>query len=83
MLRSNGIKTIVISGVAKEGGVEGTARSARNLGYEVVILKDCVGSRSPELHEMALKLMAGSFFDVTTAVELAAIWGEKGDSGAG
>jgi len=49
----------------------------------VVILKDCVGSRSRELHEMALKLMEGSFFDVTTAVELAAIWGEKGDGGAG
>ena len=77
MLRSNGIKTIVIGGVATEGGVEGTARSARNLGYEVVILKDGVGSRSRELHEMALKLMEGSFFDITTAVELAAIWGEK------
>jgi nicotinamidase-related amidase len=77
MLRSNGIKTLVISGVATEGGVEGTARSARNLGYDVVILKDCVGSRSRDMHEMALKLMEGSFFDITTAVEIAAIWGEK------
>jgi nicotinamidase-related amidase len=77
MLRSNGIKTIVISGVATEGGVEGTARSARNLGYDVVIVKDCVGSRNQDLHEMALKLMEGSFFDVTTAVEIAAIWGQK------
>jgi len=77
MLRSNGIKTIVIAGVATEGGVEGTARTARNLGYDVVILKDCVGSRSRDLHEMALKLMEGSFFDITTAVEIAAIWGEK------
>ena len=77
MLRSNGIKTIMISGVATEGGVEGTAQSARNLGYDVVILKDCVGSRSRDMHEMALKLMEGSFFDITTAVEIAAIWGEK------
>jgi nicotinamidase-related amidase len=77
MLRSNGIKTIVISGVATEGGVEGTARSGRNLGYDVVILKDCVGSRSRDMHEIALKLMEGSFFDITTAVEIAAIWGEK------
>ncbi len=67
----------MISGVATEGGVEGTARSARNLGHEVVILKDCVGSRSRDMHEMALKLMEGSFFDITTAVEIAAIWGEK------
>ena len=77
MLRSNGIKTIIIGGVATEGGVEGTARSARNLGYDVVILKDCVGSRNRELHEMALKLMEQTFFDVSTASEIAAIWGQK------
>jgi hypothetical protein len=43
----------------------------------VVILKDCVGSRSRDMHEMALKVMEGTFFDITTAVEIAAIWGEK------
>jgi nicotinamidase-related amidase len=77
MLRSNGIKAIIIGGVATEGGVEGTARSARNLGYDVVILKDGVGSRNRELHEMALKLMEQTFFEVTTAGEIAAIWGKK------
>ena len=77
MLRSNGIKTIVISGVATEGGIEGTARSARNLGYDVVIVKDCVGSRNQDLHDMALKLMERTFFDVTSAGEIAAIWGQK------
>jgi nicotinamidase-related amidase len=61
VLRSKGVKTILISGVATEGGVEGTARSARNLGYDVVILKDCVGSRNRELHDMALKLMEQPF----------------------
>jgi len=35
MLRSNGVRTILIGGVATEGGVEGTVRSARNLGYDV------------------------------------------------
>jgi nicotinamidase-related amidase len=74
MLRSNGIKTILIGGVATEGGVEGTARSARNLGYDVVIVKDCVGSRSRELHDLALKLMEQTFFDVATAAEISAIW---------
>jgi nicotinamidase-related amidase len=73
-LRSNGVQTIVIGGVATEGGVEGTARSARNLGYDVVILRDCVGSRSRELHEMALKLMEQSYFDIANAHEVADIW---------
>jgi nicotinamidase-related amidase len=74
MLRSKGVKTIVIGGVATEGGVEGTARSARNLGYDVVVLKDGVGSRNRELHDMALKLMEQTFFDVTTTAEIAALW---------
>jgi nicotinamidase-related amidase len=74
MLRSSAVRTILIGGVATEGGVEGTARSARNLGYDVVILKDCVGSRSRELHELALKLMEQTHFDIATAGEIAALW---------
>jgi nicotinamidase-related amidase len=77
MLRSKNVKTIVIGGVATEGGVEGTARSARNLGYDVVVLKDGVGSRSRESHELALKLMEQTFFDMATAAEVAALWGAK------
>src|SRR5713226_3287871 len=74
MLRSKGIGTILIGGVATEGGVEGTARSGRNLGYDMVILKDCVGSRNRDLHELALKLMEQTHFDVATASEIAEIW---------
>jgi len=77
VLRSKDIKTIVIGGVATEGGVEGTARSARNLGYDVVVVKDGVGSRNRELHEMALKLIEQTHFDVASAAEIAAIWEHK------
>lgn len=74
VLRSRGIKTIVVGGVATEGGVEGTARSARNLGYEAVIAKDCCGSRNRESHELALKLMEQMFFDIASSSEIAGIW---------
>jgi nicotinamidase-related amidase len=74
MLRSRGIGAIVIGGVATEGGVEGTARTGRNLGYDVVVLRDGVGSRNRELHEMALKLMERTQFDIATAEEVAAVW---------
>lgn len=77
VLRSKAIKTILIGGVATEGGVEGTARTARNLGYDPVILRDCVGSRSRELHELALKLMEQTHFDIANAGEVAAIWEGK------
>jgi nicotinamidase-related amidase len=74
VLRSKGIKTILIGGVATEGGVEGTARTARNLGYDPVILRDCVGSRSRELHELALQLMEQTHFDIASAGEITEIW---------
>jgi len=77
ILRSNGVRTILIGGVATEGGVEGTARTARNLGYDIVVLKDCVGSRNRELHELALKLMEQTHFDIATAGEVAEIWRRK------
>lgn len=77
MLRSKGVETILIGGVATEGGVEGTARTARNLGYNVVILKDAVGSRSRDLHELALKLMEQTFFDLATTSEVADLWRKK------
>jgi nicotinamidase-related amidase len=50
------------------------SRTARNLSYDVVGLKDCVGSRNREAHEMALKLMEQAFFEVATAADSAAIW---------
>lgn len=77
MLRNKGVKTVMIGGVATEGGVEGTARSGRNLGYYMVVLKDCAGSRNRELHDLALKLMEKSHFDVATANEVAEIWRRK------
>jgi nicotinamidase-related amidase len=77
MLRSKGIETILIGGVATEGGVEGTARTGRNLGYNMVVLKDAVGSRSRELHELALKLMEQTYFDLATTSEVAELWRQK------
>jgi nicotinamidase-related amidase len=77
ILRSKSIGTIMIGGVATEGGVEGTARSARNLGYDVVVLKDSVGSRNHDLHEMALKLMEQTHFDMATAAEVGEVWRRK------
>ncbi len=74
LLRSRGIGAVLIGGVATEGGVEGTARTGRNLGYDMIVLRDCVGSRSRELHEMALNLMEKTHFDLATASEVSEIW---------
>jgi len=73
-LRNKGIRCILIGGVSTEGGVEGTARTGRNLGYDIVVLRDCVGSRRAEWHELALRLMEGAHFDITTSKEITALW---------
>ncbi len=43
----------------------------------MVVLKDCVGSRNRELHELALKLMEQAFFEVVTAADISEIWQRK------
>ena len=77
VLKSRGIGTILVGGVATEGGFEGTARTARNLGYDVVVLRDCVGSRSRDLHKLAVKLMEQTHFNVVTGKEIADVWDKK------
>ena len=52
----------------------GTARTGRNLGYDMIVLRDGSGSRSRENHDLALKLMERMYLDVVTAAEVAAVW---------
>jgi len=43
----------------------------------VVVLKDCVGARNRKLHELALKLIEQTFFEVATAADISAIWSRQ------
>jgi nicotinamidase-related amidase len=54
-LRRRGIKTIVLGGIATNMGVESTARSAFEHGYEQVLVEDAMASMSAEMHEFAVK----------------------------
>jgi nicotinamidase-related amidase len=55
LLRGNGIDTILLGGVATNFGVESTARTARDHGYNVVVLRDCSLNVNLEAHEVTLK----------------------------
>ena len=55
ILRSKGIKTVVIGGFLTNCCVESTMRSGYENGYEVITLSDCVAATSEEEHENALK----------------------------
>lgn len=73
ILRNNGIKTLVITGVTTEGCVESTARDGQFYDYMIVTLSDCVDSDSRRNHEAALEIMSGRW-DVVPSDQVTKIW---------
>ena len=55
ILRSKGIRTVVIGGFLTNCCVESTMRTAYEHGYQVITLTDCCAATSPEEHANALK----------------------------
>lgn len=54
ILRSKGIRTIILGGFLTNCCVESTMRSGYENGYQVITLTDCTAATSPEEHENAL-----------------------------
>ncbi len=73
LLRSAGVKTVVVAGCTTEGCVESTARDAMFNDYYVVIPEDCVGSDDRAQHDASLLLMRHRF-DLVDADGLRAAW---------
>jgi len=48
LLQDFGIRTLAVGGLLTNVCVESTARTAYDLGYEVVMLSDCTATKSPE-----------------------------------
>lgn len=76
LLRSRGIGTIVITGIAGTGCVESTARDAIERDYFTVVPADCVANNNAELTaacEPAFRALLGPD-DWTTSERIIAIW---------
>jgi ureidoacrylate peracid hydrolase len=73
LLRSNGIKSVVVSGCTTEGCVESTARDAMFSDYYVVLATDAVGSDDRKQHEASMYLMARRF-DLATSEDIRKHW---------
>jgi ureidoacrylate peracid hydrolase len=78
-LRTNGIQTLVLTGIATEVCVESTARDAFFRDYNIVVPADCVGSYSEERQKASLAVLARSFGIVTSSTELTAVWKKLGN----
>jgi nicotinamidase-related amidase len=71
LLRANGIDTLVLAGVHTSGVVLSTVRSAGDLDYRLVVVRDCCGDPDAELHAMLLDNLIARQATVVTTAELA------------
>ncbi|MBI4491448.1 MAG: cysteine hydrolase [Chloroflexi bacterium] len=74
ILRSKGIKSLLMAGVATSVCVESTARDAFMLDYYVVLVEDCCGSSDARTHANAIEHFDHYFGVVTRADEVIAAW---------
>jgi nicotinamidase-related amidase len=72
ILRSNAVKSVIVTGLFTEGCVESTCRDASNE-YFVVLAEDCVGSDRKELHDACMKIMKHRY-DVLASQQILDIW---------
>ena len=69
ILRSFGVKTVVLSGVHTNGVIDSSARDAEYRDLDIVVLRDCCGAATTALHEAHLETIQASFGRVMTSGE--------------
>ncbi len=74
VLRSRGIRTVIMTGVATNVCVETTARQAFMRDYYVVFTSDCTAAFSEREHESTLHNIEQFFGEVTTSEAIMACW---------
>ncbi len=56
-LRQRGVTQVFVMGIATSGGVESTARSAYDFGYNVVVVVDAITDRDADAHRLLVEKM--------------------------
>ncbi len=74
ILRANGIRTVVLTGVVTNVCVETTAREAFVRDYYVVLVKDGTAAYSQADHEMTVQNVDRFFGEVSSIPELNKVW---------
>ena len=68
-LKARRLDTILLCGYSTNAGVESCARTAHDLGYNVVVVKDCVYNIPEELHRFAIERILPRFARVMSSEE--------------
>jgi len=74
ILRANGIRTVVLTGVVTNVCVETSAREAFVRDYYVAVVKDGTAAYSQADHDMTLSNIDRFFGEVTSIAELQTLW---------
>ncbi|MCG5214828.1 isochorismatase family protein [Streptosporangium soli] len=69
-LRERGITRLVVAGIATNWGVEGTARTASDYGYDVVFAEDAMTGLSVDQHRFAVEHIFPRLGTITKVDEL-------------
>ncbi len=77
ILRSNGIKSLVMTGVATAGCVESTTRDGFFNGYYVVSVEDCCADKEKKLHDFSLEYMNQFYGYVVSSEAVMSVWSQQ------
>jgi nicotinamidase-related amidase len=66
-LRRRGIRRIILGGISTNIGVESTARSAAEHGYELVVAEDLCSASSAKMHTFSFKHILPRLARITTS----------------
>ncbi|MEO8707322.1 MAG: isochorismatase family cysteine hydrolase [Kofleriaceae bacterium] len=70
ILRSNGIETLVLAGVATSGVVLSTVRHASDADYRIVVVEDCCADRDAEVHRVLVEKVFARWTTVMKAEDV-------------
>ena len=71
-LRQHKVTQVVLTGIATSAGVEATARSAHDYGYNVVLVADAMTDRDAEAHQYSVEKLFPRIGEVTNTEDVLA-----------
>lgn len=84
LLRSRGIRTVIVAGLTTDVCVGSTARDAFQREYVTITLADCTAEASQASHDSGLQTLGRVFGTVCESTDVMAIWqGQSGHHGEG
>jgi ureidoacrylate peracid hydrolase len=77
ILRSLGVETLILTGVATNVCVESAARDGFMKDYYIVVVEDCTGTSSRSAHEATLDNIRNYFGRVASSAEIVKAWATR------